>query len=124
MELDTVTTAPQNTKTVAKAKHWVGTCNNWTAVDEACFLAKIAPLANYYVYGKEIGEQGTPHLQFMVSFIKQTSSVAVQKLLKAAWFVKSSKSTMEEASNYCKKVCVFNSVLFLLCLSHSFCIYC
>lgn len=107
MEVETVTTAPQTTQTtqkVAKAKHWAGcTLNNYTPQDEACFLAKIQPLADYYIYGKEVGAKGTPHLQFMVCFKKQTSSVAVQKLLKAAWFVKSANSTMQQASDYCKK---------------------
>jgi len=104
MQVETVTTAPQTTQKVAKAKHWAGcTLNNYTPQDEAKFLANIQPLADYYVYGKEVAPSGTPHLQFMVCFKKQTSSVAVQKLLKAAWFVKSSKSTMQQASDYCKK---------------------
>ncbi|AUM61926.1 Rep [uncultured virus] len=104
MQVETVTTAPQTTQKVAKAKHWAGcTLNNYTPQDEARFLANIQPLADYYVYGKEVAPSGTPHLQFMVCFKKQTSSVAVQKLLKAAWFVKSAKSTMQQASDYCKK---------------------
>lgn len=120
--MDTVTTAPEKFKKIPKAKHWVGTLNNYTPADEACFLSKIEPLADYYVYGKEVGEQGTPHLQFMISFKAQKALTGCIKLFvnKAHWEVKSQKSTMQEASDYCKKVCVFNSVLFLLCLSHSF----
>jgi len=112
-QLDRVTTAlemeieinkPAMPNKVAKAKHWAGcTLNNYTQLDIAAFELLIQPKATYYVFGKEIGESGTPHLQFMVCFQKQTSSVAVQKLLKAAWFVKSSMSTMKQASDYCKK---------------------
>lgn len=106
--MDTVTTAPETTTEkpkVCKAKHWAGcTLNNYTAVQEAAFIANIQPLADYYVYGREVGpKNGVPHLQFMVCFKKQTSSVATQKLLKATWIVKSAKSTMKQASDYCKK---------------------
>lgn len=111
--MDTVTTAPETTsKKVDRgplAKHWAGcTLNNYTAVDEAAFLAKISPLADYYVYGKEVGDKGTPHLQFMVCFKTAKRMTAVQKLLKAAWFVKSPFSTMVQASDYCKKVGSFD----------------
>jgi len=117
MDHNTVTTAPENVGNVKKgnpvgvpkAKHWAGcTLNNYTDVDEAKFTAVIRPLADYYVYGKEVGESGTPHLQFMVSFKKQTSLTACLKIHKCHWEVKSSKSTMVEASDYCKKVLGFD----------------
>ena len=106
MQVETVTTAPQTTQTTANpsGKHWAGcTLNNWTPAHEAAFLANIQPIADYYVYGKEVGASGTPHLQFMVCFKKQTRLSAVRKLLPAHWFVKSPKSTMQQASDYCKK---------------------
>lgn len=106
MQVETVTTAPQTTQTTANpsGKHWAGcTLNNWTPAHEAAFLANIQPIADYYVYGKEVGASGTPHLQFMVCFKKQTRLSAVRKLLPAIWFVKSPKSTMQQASDYCKK---------------------
>jgi len=105
MEVDTVTTAPQNKG--PQARHWAGcTLNNPTAADEACFLAKIAPIADYYVYGREQGESGTPHFQFMVCFKSVKRLSAVTKLFpnKAHWEMKSSLSTMQQASDYCKKV--------------------
>lgn len=106
MQVETVTTAPQTTQTTANpsGKHWAGcTLNNWTPAHEASFLANIQPIADYYVYGKEVGASGTPHLQFMVCFKKQTRLSAVRKLLPAIWFVKSPRSTMQQASDYCKK---------------------
>jgi len=106
MEVETVTTAPQKTFTpIPKAKHWAGcTLNNYTPQDEAKFLAVIQPLATYYVYGREIGSKGTPHLQFMVCFNTQKALTALKKILpEAHWEVKSAKSTMQQASDYCKK---------------------
>lgn len=108
MEVDTVTTAPETTKKPRDPliKHWAGcTLNNPTAADEACWLAKIAPIADYYVYGKEKGDSGTPHFQFMVSFKTQKRLSQVTKLFptKAHWEPKSAHSTMQQASDYCKK---------------------
>lgn len=123
MDHNTITTAPENVgnvkkgnpkPNVPKAKHWAGcTLNNYSDVDEAKFTAVIRPIADYYVYGKEVGESGTPHLQFMVCFKKQTSLTACLKIHRCHWEVKSSKSTMQEASDYCKKVYNFD-YLFVL----------
>lgn len=112
--MDTVTTAPQNVKNVGKAappsrgpqaKHWAGcTLPNPTADDYSAF-PKMQPLVDYYVYGIETGAGGLPHLQFMVCFKKPHRLSAVKKLFptQAHWEVKSAKSTMQDASNYCKK---------------------
>lgn len=109
MQVETVTTAPQTTQTAPhnpQAKHWAGcTLNNYTDIDIAKFAVIIQPMADYYVYGKEKAPTtGTPHLQFMVCFKSVKRLTALMKILKAMWFVKSQKSTMKEASDYCKKV--------------------
>jgi len=89
------------------AKHWAGcTLNHYKPEDIAAFLVNIQPLADYYVYGKEKAPStGTPHLQFMVSFKTAKRLTAVIKMLPSGghWFVKSDKSTMLQASDYCKK---------------------
>jgi len=89
------------------AKHWAGcTLNNYKPEDEAAFLVNIQPLADYYVYGREIAPTtNTPHLQFMVCFKTAKRLSAVMKLLPSGghWLVKSANSTMLQASDYCKK---------------------
>jgi len=116
MEVETVTTAPQTTQTAPlnpQAKHWAGcTLNNYTDIDIAKFAVIIQPMADYYVFGKEKAPTtGTPHLQFMVCFKTAKRLTALMKILKAMWFVKSARSTMQEASDYCKKVGVLNCIL-------------
>lgn len=109
MDHNTVTTAPvgnvKNSNTGNLAKHWAGcTLNNYTDADEARFIAIIQPLADYYVYGKEVGASGTPHLQFMISFKTKKRLTAIKKIFPTAHLeMKSPISTMKEASDYCKK---------------------
>lgn len=107
MEANTVTTAPQTTQKpkIIRAKHWAGcTLPNYTEEDLKAFK-KMEPLVDYYIYGRETGANGLKHLQFMVCFKKQVTLSAAKKLLptQGHWEVKSPKSTMERASNYCKK---------------------
>jgi len=87
-----------------RAKHWAGcTINNWTQDDIDCF-DKNKDSIQYFVYGKELGGNQVPHLQFMVSFYKQLSLTAVSKMFPRAHLeVKSRRSTFLEASAYCKK---------------------
>jgi len=89
-----------------KAKHWAGcTIPNFTALDKMCFAVAIQPLADYWVFGEEIGENGLPHLQFMVCFKTQKGLTAVKKLIQTQghWEVKHKKSLFKRASDYCKK---------------------
>jgi len=103
---------PVNTAAVAsrgpQAKHWAGcTVPNYNDLDEAAFKLVIEPLADYYVYGREIApDTGLPHLQFMVCFKTFKRMTAVKKMIptQGHWEMKSSGSTMKQASDYCKKV--------------------
>lgn len=90
-----------------QGKHWAGcTLNNYIDEDIDVF-ENIRHQLQYYVVGKERGENGTPHLQFMLCFIKKKKLSTVQNLLgfskPAHLELKSSRSSMKEASDYCKK---------------------
>ena len=52
---------------MSRAKRWVFTLNNWTA-DEQNALQLAAPATAYCVWGRETGENNTPHLQGYVEF--------------------------------------------------------
>ena len=49
--------------TSGAAKNWCFTKNNYTVEDETTLRALSDTTIKYLVVGKEIGEQGTPHLQ-------------------------------------------------------------
>lgn len=66
---------------------WTFTVNNYTDEDEAA-VKSLSDFASYIVCGKEVGEQGTPHLQGYCYMLKPTTRKAMSRVLKrAALFV-------------------------------------
>ncbi len=85
-----------------QCKHWCFTINN--PLPEGEFPEDPLELCTYFVAGKEVGEQGTPHLQGFCSFKKSLRMTAVSKLMpRARLTMKSKYSTFKQASDYCKK---------------------
>jgi len=83
----------------AKFRNYCFTWNNPTPASEA-FLKGIAGV-KYLVYGREIGESGTPHLQGTIVFNSQRSKLAVIKLLTGC-HIEVTKHIIESIA-YCKK---------------------
>lgn len=86
-----------------RVRAWCFTYNNY---DEEVveFFQNICPRdASYIVFGKEEGENKTPHLQGYIEFPNARRGSAMRKLVngKAHWEVRI--GTAEEASDYCKK---------------------
>lgn len=76
------------------------TINNYT--EEDCKrLDEIE--CKYIVYGREIGEQGTPHLQGYVELNNQLRIGGVKLLLGTRAHIESRKGSAEQADEYCKK---------------------
>jgi len=85
-----------------KARAFCFTLNNYT--DEDC--VKISKIYDKYViYGMEVGEQGTKHLQGYIIFKNPRSFTAIAKLLK--WHIEISKGSFEANFKYCTKSGVF-----------------
>lgn len=84
---------------MSASRRWCFTCNNYTT-DTLTLILKWD--VKYLVVGKEIGKNGTPHLQGFVILKKVTRFSGVKKLLKEAhWEI--TKGTSLQASDYCKK---------------------
>lgn len=84
---------------MSKSTRWCFTLNNYDASDEAAFQA-LLPL--YLVYGREIGDSGTPHLQGFITFKQQQRLSALKKISpRSHWEI--AKGTSLQASDYCKK---------------------
>ena len=58
-------------------KNWCFTCNNFTPADEVTY--RDLPYI-YLIYGREVGAEGTPHLQGYIQFKTRLRLSALKKL--------------------------------------------
>lgn len=85
----------------SNAKHWAFTLNNYTPDDETRLL-NLPQGCCYIIIGKEVGENGTPHLQGHISYEHRKRFNVVKEFL-------SDRAHIEVARNctasiqYCKK---------------------
>lgn len=79
------------------SRSWCFTLNNYSEADEQ-FLKDLEK--KYLVFGREVGESGTPHLQGFITFNGPKRFPAVKKLMpKAHW----EQAVASDAGNYCMK---------------------
>jgi len=84
---------------MTKSRDFVFTINNYG--DSHLELLSAIQCA-YVVYGKEVGDSGTPHLQGYIRFNSQTSMKSAIKKIPGA-HIEIKKGTCEQAIDYCKK---------------------
>lgn len=82
---------------------WCFTINNYTEEDSAAVGALAAdPNTKYLISGKEVGENGTPHLQgFLILHRTQRFTWVRNKLPRA--HIEKTRASSEAARDYCKK---------------------
>lgn len=84
-----------------RSRGWCLTINNHTEDDELlCF--DVAHSCRYCVFGREIGESGTSHLQGYIYFDTLKSFDQVKLLFPTA-HIEKQRGTCKQASDYCKK---------------------
>jgi hypothetical protein len=89
---------------MSRAKRWVFTLNNYTAAEEAQIASLGNDGATYLVYGREVGESGTPHLQGFVIFTAPLRfTTAKSKLGDRCHIAVSTARLPSQAADYCKK---------------------
>lgn len=78
------------------------TLNNYTPAEEAAIRKFADSKATFAVCGKEVGENGTPHLQGYMNLRAQTRFTAIKKLMPRA-HVEIAKGNDEQNNMYCGK---------------------
>lgn len=74
--------------------------NNYSD-EEVEAIKKIA--CRYIVFGKEVGEEGTPHLQGFILFQNAQRFATVKKFVGNRVHLEAQRGTSEQAAEYCKK---------------------
>lgn len=81
-------------------------CFTWNNNDGVPILADFGEHARYLVYGHEVGESGTPHLQGYVSFDDKVAFSVVQRALPDA-HIEKAKGNAVQNRVYCTKAGIF-----------------
>lgn len=85
---------------------WVFTLNNYTDSDQE-HLRDLAEKDDspfrYIVFGREVGEEGTPHLQGYLELKKKRRLAATKSLLGERYHLEQRRGRAQEAADYCKK---------------------
>lgn len=87
-----------------KGKNWVFTLNNYTDEEVSDYerLYQEGVLL-YVIYGKEVGDNETPHLQGYMELAKRTHLGAVKRAVGMRMHLELRRGTQEQAITYCKK---------------------
>ncbi len=91
---------------MARLRNFVFTLNNYTEEEEEalCKWAHDTPeLVRYAVWGHEVGESKTPHLQGYMELKKKTSFSVIKRTLFGRAHIEPRRGTAQEAADYCKK---------------------
>lgn len=87
-----------------QSRHWCFTLNNYTAEDVASLDALgTSDEVSYVVYGKEVGANGTPHLQGYIIFARKKRMREASRYFIANPHLEAKRGTPEQAAQYCKK---------------------
>jgi len=85
-------------------KDWCFTLNNYTDADvESLRTSLSSDAVKYAVFGYEVGDNGTPHLQGFVSLEKKKRLNGVKAIVLARSHLETRKGSKAQAIEYCKK---------------------
>jgi len=85
-------------------KDWVFTLNNYTDAEVDDLNGSLdADSIKYAVYGYEVGESGTPHLQGFLSLVKKKRMSAVKSIVNERAHLEPRRGSKKQAIEYCKK---------------------
>lgn len=90
-----------NTNPTARHRSWCFTVNNWTDSDKSLIVSLVSE-APAWIYGEEVGENGTPHLQGFIKFKNQVRFSTLKSKLPRAHWIKA-RGSVDDNFKYCSK---------------------
>lgn len=84
---------------MSKSRSWCFTLNNYTDADVSAFQSLEC---EYIIFGKEVGESGTPHLQGYIYFSNARSFASVKKI-HSGMHLEVAKGNTKQNVDYCSK---------------------
>lgn len=88
---------------MSRGKNWCFTLNNPTNEETKQIESALGNGATYIIFGREVGESGTPHLQGYVELSQRRRRGAVRELLGKRVHLEIRRGTQEQAVEYCRK---------------------
>jgi len=89
---------------MSQSKYWCFTLNNYTNEEEENIRAFIlGEMASYGIFGREISESGTPHLQGYLELRTRCRLNTLKRRLNGRIHLECRRGSSKEASDYCKK---------------------
>jgi hypothetical protein len=90
---------------MSSAKHWCFTLNNYTEDDEQRLrsIGESKEDITYIVFGREVGQEGTKHLQGFVSYTKRRTLAWSRRFISTRAHFEKARGSPKQASDYCKK---------------------
>lgn len=85
-----------------QAVNWIMTWNNYPDDVFEQLSNKLAPLCDKYIFGKEVGAQGTPHIQGAFKLKKKMRQGSIYKLFNCEFFLDKMKGRWNDQV-YCAK---------------------
>lgn len=92
---------PSLTKRISPSLKWCFTLNNYTDVEIGNMVPIIYKLCRYGIVAKEVGEEGTPHLQGYIEFKTKQRPLGVFRNKRIHW--EKARGCREANIDYCSK---------------------
>jgi len=88
---------------MSRTRSWVFTLNNYSDKEESEILEILEHEAEWGICGREVGENGTPHLQGAVRFENPRTMAGVKRMMGTRLHLEKMRGTHEESKTYCSK---------------------
>jgi len=88
---------------MSQTKFFTFTLNNYSDEEYHGLCERLTSLTDYFIVGKEIGDQGTPHLQGYCVFKKRYRFVGAKKAISDRAHIEASRGSGDDNRIYCSK---------------------